>query len=180
MPLAAVTYSPIAFFTADGRQLLVPGSALSIGDDGSLSVSPAYGDALPWLQHLFATGVIKAGTSPPASVALEFRAADPGAFGNGIRLTISDGASPTTYDIEVSLLSRYDELTVDDAKAVVGTPTTPGSQPGLLRISSSGDVELPKHEFSGNLEDGSDSPLTASVAEVLKEDDTAAFSVQAA
>ena len=50
----------------------------------------------------------------------------------------------------------------------------------MLRISSSADVQLPKNGFSGTLGGGSDLPVTASHLDVPKEDDSTAFSVQAA
>lgn len=90
MPNAiALGSGPVAFTTSAGKFLLIPLSAISFKDDGSIELSGDYSnenELQNWLKYLVQIGSIKPGAKSPPKPALKISAVDPGAAGNNIQV----------------------------------------------------------------------------------------------
>jgi hypothetical protein len=153
----ALGSAPIGFIDpSNGTQVLIPLSALSFDASGNLQVNSKYSQAAQlkkWLQYLVAQGEITPAPAPPPQAAMVVKAADAGVAGNNIRFEVTDVQpnaltpnDPTTdlFTVKVTETETYPGLTPATIKAVLGTETTTGSQPGLVHVLDADTPTLPK------------------------------------
>jgi hypothetical protein len=142
--LAALTQGPIVFFTDEGTQVEISPDWLSF--DGAVVKATLPGGMsspklLQWLQYLADRGYISPPPAPSPEAALVVGAARDGDYGNNIELTIARGTIPGHVDVTASVTDRYEDLTVDTIKAVLGDSGDP--KPGLLQVRSVGPGRVP-------------------------------------
>ncbi len=138
---------PLEFTDSGGKLVSIPLTALSFDASGKLVVNLAWravlsappADAL--LKYAQAQGIIAPAPVPSPKPAAIIRAASPGLAGNNIVISISNvTANPdptkTTFDIGVTETETYKGLTSDNIESILGTASTSGSQPGLVRVVS--------------------------------------------
>lgn len=144
--LAALTAGPIVFFTDEGAQFDISPDWLSF-DGAVLKATLPSGMSSPnllaWLQYLADSGYISPLPAPPPEAALVVQAAPNlvGDYGNKIDLTIAPGTIPGRVDVTASVADRYEDLTADTIKAVLGDSGDP--KPGLLQVKSVGAGHVP-------------------------------------
>lgn len=144
----ALGKGPISFFVSGtGNQVSIPLSAL-IFNGGQLQLSPAASSLATgldptklssWLNYVAAQGlIVPAPTAPPAQ-ALIFTAADPGVTGNDVTVTIVSGPTGNQFTATVTKTDVYPNLNATNIGTVLGAvapaPPSPGTGPGLLRVS---------------------------------------------
>ena len=148
-PVSSV--GPVEITDSFGKQLVIPLSALYFDGTGQIKADkwPTY-TATPtiqapvdnWLSYLVGQGLVAAGDVAPPKPAFEVEARDPGANGNTITIEISnvtpDTATPgnSTADVTVTETDVYAGLGPATLGAVIGTLTTTGSRPGLVRLAT--------------------------------------------
>jgi hypothetical protein len=145
--------------TSNGKQYLVPLTALAVDSSGQVTISwPSFSslpkadqDALKQLAQLqIGEGVLSPGTAGPPQAAVVVKAVEAGTAGNDIQVAFTnfvlDPNTPTntTFDTTVTETDVYALLSVDSASSdfvgsVLGTgsSTTP-SHPGLVRVKAMG------------------------------------------
>jgi hypothetical protein len=138
---------PFEFTNSNGSLVSIPLTAFSFDASGNLVVNTnwqAIAGAPPanaLLAYARAQGLIVPAPAPSPKPAAIVKAVDPGPAGNNIAITILNvAANPdptkTAFDIEVTEAENYTGLTATGIKSVLGSATSPGSQPGLVRILS--------------------------------------------
>jgi hypothetical protein len=149
--------APIAFTTAGGTALSIPLSTLSFVDSKiQIDIQPAgisasdKSDLESWLNYLVKIETLKKSTKKAPNPAISIEALDSGEIGNSIKIKfdnfIPDTTAPldknkATFDAVVTYEKTY-ALSYDPTatktfvKNVLGTETTPGTQPGLVHLKS--------------------------------------------
>lgn len=148
-----IAQSPVSF-GVDGRQTLMPLSALYFDADGALKAErwPGYAASKavldPYLDTLRARGVLTAGPAPAPSPALKIEAKYGGTASIvvGIRNVTPNANTPadSTADVTITETNTYELLTAATLKSRIGTAAGGGSSPGLVFVSSAGEPLLPK------------------------------------
>lgn len=161
---AALGDGPVVIYTAAQQQVEVPLSALAFSGSSVAVLAPydAYSAILaPWLSYLVSIKRLRPGVAPPVLPALLLTAADLGSEGNNIQvgITYPDPAAPTTFNVTASETETYSGLTPATLKSVLGTATTLGQRPGLVRVvdgsfTMPGDLPAKKLGSSGGGTDG--------------------------
>ncbi len=145
--------SPISFVDVNGTQYAIPLPWIIFGSAGPSSAGwPGWsGTGVPtpaglqpsqinsWLGTIAAQGLITAGAPPPNPPAFTVVARDPGSSGNDIVMTFSaihPNTPNNTADVTVTATQIYAGLTITSIQAVLGTPTVPGSEPGLAVVGT--------------------------------------------
>lgn len=160
MPSQVLGSGPIGFTDANGNQKFIPLSALDfVNGEVKADKWPFYKankslvDAL--LKDLVAGGFLISGTSAPSTPAMLLEAAISGNLGNQIQVNFSnivvDSSTPanSTFDCSITAKDTYTDLSLDSnsssfVKKVLGTETTAGSLPSLVRVKDAGTLSLPK------------------------------------
>ena len=140
-------------FTDEGRQFVIPLSALYF-DSGALKTSsPLYAKhkhALDgWLNYLQSNGLVTPAPVAPPAPAMVITAADTGSTGNDIVISFSnvheDQSHNTVFDATLTHIDTYAGLAADTVADVLGTSPTNGSRPGLVYVSSGGTPTQPEN-----------------------------------
>src|SRR5690242_6395300 len=99
---AALGDGPIVFFTNQGQQIQVPLSAIHF-ENGKVGTTRTDlgADFLTWITYLASRGRLVASASPPPLSSLVVTAAEPGASGDNIELTVTPNADPALVDVRV-------------------------------------------------------------------------------
>lgn len=151
--MAAIGSNPFEFTDLNGKQVSIPLATLKftsgvLGVDSTVWPPLTRGDyqaPLPAQIAALLAELTKAQVfAPPVPAApkpaMVISAADAGTAGNNITveiaLTLSADLDPTkaTFNVTVTETQIYAGLSTATIKSVVGTETTPGSQPGLAHI----------------------------------------------
>lgn len=180
----AVAYGPISYLTSIGQQLLIPVTAFGFDANGQIQlVDPAspYSVALSWLNHLRETGYIRPGKVPAPSLAMMLRAADPGAWGNQIKIEAT--AAGEAFDLEVTATTTYTNVSLETLVEQLGTETRPGIKPGLVRFRDAdlGTLVLPAPLAGASLGGGDDAipvPAAATTGTQIRKNDEDVFAFQ--
>ena len=158
----AVASGPIEYTDPDsGKMTVVPLSALAFDSKGVFVPAPPYNTPTrlkEWLTYLVTSGQIVPDTgAPPRHIAMILRATTPGSSGNHITVQtdgLKSDPDPTkvAFDVTVAEEDKYTGLTPATIKQVLGTTTTPGTQPGLVRLRDT--PTLPKAASAKALQGG--------------------------
>jgi len=148
-----VSSNPVSLTTGNGKQLLIPLSALYFDSAGEVKADrwPLYQDNQslvdPFLQRLLDSQSIQAGPVPAAKPALKATAVTAGATGILIELEISNvtpnSATPpaSTLDAKVTETDAYKGTTLTKLAEKLGSAAGIGKQPGLVFVKNA--QELP-------------------------------------
>ena len=133
---AAIAFGPINYVVPGGQQYLIPVAAFGFNAASQIEfveggAAPYPSGALLWLEQLRQWGYIRPSTKPAKALAMVIEAADPGVLSNHIEVTFSK--SGNLLNMKVESTATYSG-TVAELKALLGTETQPGTQPGLVRF----------------------------------------------
>jgi hypothetical protein len=146
----AMGNGPFEFTNSQGQHISIPLTAINFDATGTAVVDPPWNTltSTPPGSALLALAVtektIQPRPTPSPFPAMIIRAADPGAGGNNIKVTVAVStavASPPTNDptltpfsITVTETDNYTGLTTATIESVLGSATVTGSKPGLVQI----------------------------------------------
>lgn len=136
---------PFEYITASGKQVSIPLSALSFDASGNPVVDAAWtpladpGTAL--LAFATAQGTLAPAATRSPFPAMLLRAADAGASGNNITVTVAVSSPPangditqTTFDLTVTETDVYKGLTAATVESILGSSAVTGTSPGLVQV----------------------------------------------
>jgi hypothetical protein len=157
---------PFEFTSSEGKHISIPLAAFSFVD-GKVSVDAAWSPLTSTspgrelLNLAVQEGTISPRPAPSPFPAMILKAADSGAGGNNITVTVvvsSAVASPPTNDptltdfsITVTENDNYTGLTTATIESVLGSATVPGSKPGLVKVVGSVDTNAQPLSSTGSL-----------------------------
>jgi hypothetical protein len=133
---------PIAFYTDEGQQVLIPLSTISIdGDEVTTTMALEPAAALSaWLKHESKLGRIRAVPDEPPGEAMRITAVEPGTIGNHITVTI-DGGATDTVDVTITSIDEYRGLRLVDLEPTLGSTRVTGSRVGLVQFKTPGTAD---------------------------------------
>lgn len=145
--LAPTGNGPFEFTNSNGQLVSIPLAALGFDASGNLAVAAAWSSiagAAPagaLLAYMRAQGLLVPAPAASPKPAAIIKAVDAGPAGNNITVAIQNIASKpdptqTTFDIVVTESESYPGLTATTILSVLGTASTPGSQPGLVHVTA--------------------------------------------
>ena len=153
-------FGPIAF-NFGGKQYEIPLSQLFFDDTGAIKAdlwapyttgTTDFQNAVgAWLRYLAKTDVLTKAAKSAAPPAMLITAASAGAAGNSITITIanvketSPGSGSFVFDATVAETDQHKGLTKDNIRDRLGTPTSTGSEPGLVFVwTTPATLDVPK------------------------------------
>ena len=155
--LPAISSSPIAFSSQDGKYFLIPLNAVYFDINGVLKADrwplyATYQAAIdPLMTELRRSGVLVAGPEPAQRPAIKATAKTVGSTGLLLKIEIANvvantGTPPaSTADVKVTETDTYTALAVDKVIETIGNAANGGTRPGLVFVSSAPPVDdLPK------------------------------------
>ena len=141
----AMGNGPFEFTDSNDRQVSIPISAFSFDSNSKLQVTADWQavvtaqPAAALLAYMQAEGLLSPAAAPSTFPAMIANAADPGAGGNNITVTISNivpatDPTQTTFTVTVTENDLYTGLTAATMEQTLGSSAVTGSSPGLVQV----------------------------------------------
>ena len=143
---------PFEFTSASGRHISIPLSAFSFDASNNIVVNPAWSAVLgaqpgsSFLAYALQEGMIAPAALSSPFPAMIIRAADPGAGGNNISITVAvststasppnDDPTQVPFSLTVTETDVYTGLTAATIESVLGSSAVSGTSPGLVQVLS--------------------------------------------
>lgn len=164
----AMGNGPLEFTSAQGKHISIPLTAITFDASGTAVVDPVWSalTSTPPGSTLLALAVqdktIQPRPTPSPFAAMILKAADSGAGGNNITVTVVVSTAPaspptndptlTPFSITVTETDNYTGLTTATIESILGSATVSGSKTGLVQIvHGSVDTKATPLKSSGSL-----------------------------